>query len=184
MLQDIAIPFISIALAELGDKSQLLIFLLAARTKRHLQLLIGAILGFIIVDGFAIVIGSWVVNIIPAFWIKIMTGIIFIILGVLMLMAKKEESEKKTEVKNPFLASFLMILMAEWGDKTQIASALFATKYNSFSVFLGVIGALTILSTSAIYVGKFIAHKIKPTVTTKVAGTIFIVVGIISLLYN
>lgn len=181
-LPDFTIPFLAIALAELGDKSQILVFLLSSRTKKHIQLLIGVMCGFLIVDGFAILIGSWIVTIIPEFWLKTITGIIFVVLGLLMLLNKEKDEENKTHLTNPLVTGFLMILMAEWGDKTQIASALFAAKYNPFVVFVAVMGALFLLSASAIYFGKLIAHKIDKQLTTKIAGTIFVVLGLLSLL--
>jgi putative Ca2+/H+ antiporter (TMEM165/GDT1 family) len=75
-----------------------------------------------------------------------------------------------------------MTFMAEWGDKTQIASALFATTYQPIFVFLGVMAALLLLSFSAIYLGKFISHRIPTQVTTKVAGVLFVLMGILAFL--
>lgn len=184
LISNLVIPFLAVALAELGDKSQILVFLLASRTKKHLQLLIGVMLGFLIVDGFAILIGSWVVNLIPAFWLKVVTGLIFMGLGFLMIFAKNDDQEKEPQLKTPLLTGFLMILMAEWGDKTQIASALFATKYHPFYVFIAVMAALFLLSILAVYLGRFIAHLINKNITTKLAGGIFIVVGLLTLFFK
>jgi len=181
-LSEIIIPFLTIALAELGDKSQILVFLLSSRTKRHLDLLAGVMLGFLIVDGFAILVGGWVVQLIPAFTLKIISGLIFLVLGTLMLLTKnKDENQKEPPLKNPLVTGFLMIFMAEWGDKTQIASALFATKYNSYMVLFSVMSALFLLSVSAIYLGKIISHRINKNLTTKISGLIFIILGLLSL---
>jgi putative Ca2+/H+ antiporter (TMEM165/GDT1 family) len=65
------------------------------------------------------------------------------------------------------------------GDKTQIASGLFATKYNPVMVFIGVISALTILSVMAVYLGKFIALRMNKKTISKVAGIIFVILGIL-----
>ncbi len=148
-----------------------------------MQLLIGVMLGFLIVDGFAILIGSWIVNLVPAFWLKVITGIIFIILGFLMLFAKNDDKENEPQLKNPLLTGFLMIFMAEWGDKTQIASALFATKYHPLYVVIAVMAALFLLSVSAIYLVKLITHRINKNITTKVAGIIFIAIGLLPIFF-
>ena len=58
MISDILLPFITIALAELGDKTQLAVFALASKTKKHLSLLLGAILAFVIADGLAVILGA------------------------------------------------------------------------------------------------------------------------------
>ena len=179
---DLTIPFVTIALAELGDKSQILVFLLASRTKKHLQFLTGVMLGFFVVDGFAILIGSWVVELIPEIWLKIVTGSVFLLLGLLMFFSKgKDEEEARHQLKNPFITGFGLIFMAEWGDKTQIASALFAAEYNPVLVLISVMAALLLLSVSAIYIGKIIADRINKNLTKKIGGLIFVMLGVLSL---
>ena len=65
IVDDLLIPLVSIAIAELGDNTQISIVLLSSRTKNHLQFLFGIILAFLIVDGIAIAAGSWITTIIP-----------------------------------------------------------------------------------------------------------------------
>ncbi len=179
MLQELIIPFLTIGLAELGDKTQLAILCLAAKTKKHLQLLLGAILAFIVADGIAILLGDFITNIIPISYIKAGAGIIFIIVGLVILLKSKEE-EKKCDLKQPFLSGFSLILVSEFGDKTQLAAALFATKYNPTLVLIGVVGAMALLSVIAIYSGKFISSRIKPKVVHTISGVLFIIIGIAS----
>jgi putative Ca2+/H+ antiporter (TMEM165/GDT1 family) len=179
MIADILIPLVAISLAELGDKTQLSILLLSTKTKKHLHLLIGVMLAFLIVDGTAILFGSWIMNIIPINWLKTASGIIFILFGILILRQKETTKESKLHVKNSFLSGFILIFISEWGDKTQIASALFATQYNSLMVLTGVMTALTLLSITAIYLGKIISDKINKKLITKTAGTAFILIGIV-----
>lgn len=81
-----------VGLAELGDKTQLSVFLLSSKTKEHLNLLLGVMLAFLVVDGIAILAGDWITNIIPASLIKILSGVIFIIFGVLILRSKKRRT--------------------------------------------------------------------------------------------
>lgn len=180
-IADLTIPFLTIALAELGDKSQVLVFLLSSRTKSHLRLLAGVMLGFLMVDGCAILVGSWVVQLVPAFWLKLVAGLVFLVLGLMMILAKHDGKEAVPHLKNPFLTGFSMILMAEWGDKTQIASAVFAATYNPVLVFIAVLAALLLLSASAIYLGKFIARKFDAGFTTKAAGIVFVGIGLFTL---
>jgi putative Ca2+/H+ antiporter (TMEM165/GDT1 family) len=177
MLEDLFIPLIVVGLAEFGDKTQLSLFILSSKTKKHLMLLLGTVLAFLIVDGVAILLGDWIINIVPINYIKIVSGIIFIIFGILFIFSKEEEIEEKYYFKNPFLLSFTMIFLTEWGDKTQIAAALFATKYNGLFVLLGVMIALTLLSILAIYLGKMISDKIDRKIISKVAGAAFIIIG-------
>ena len=178
MLEDIIIPFIVVSLAELGDKTQLSVLLLASKTKKHIDLLFGVILAFLVVDGIAILAGEWITNLVPTSLIKILSGSIFIIFGLWMLLSKREETKSKYYSQSPFYSGFALIFLSEWGDKTQIAAGLFATKYNGLMVLIGVMTALILSSIIAIYLGKFISSKIGEKTITKVAGVLFILIGI------
>jgi putative Ca2+/H+ antiporter (TMEM165/GDT1 family) len=178
IIEDIIIPLIAIAAAELGDKTQISVLLISSKTNKHIQILIGVMLAFLIVDGIAIALGSWITEIIPIRYLKIFSGIIFIILGIFMMMNKKSETEQSRSYHNPFITAFLLILLTEWGDKTQIAAALFATRYNPLMVLIGTILALFVLSIIAIFFGKMVSEKIPKETINKIAGIIFILMGI------
>jgi putative Ca2+/H+ antiporter (TMEM165/GDT1 family) len=180
MLEDILIPMMAVGLAELGDKTQLTVLCLASKTKRHLELLLGIMLAFVIADGLAIMLGNFITMYIPIHYIKIISGAIFILFGILTLMSKKQE-EATCDLKQPFASGFLLIFVSEIGDKTQIASGLFATKFTPLMVFIGVIFALTILSVMTIYLGKLVALKVNKRVISTIAGIVFILVGIFCL---
>ena len=178
MLEDLIIPFIVVGLAEFGDKTQISLFILSSKYNKRMQLLFGAILAFLIVDGIAILLGEWIISIVPIYYIKIASGMIFIIFGILILMEKEsEEVEKKYYFQNPFMVSFSLIFLTEWGDKTQIAAALFATQYNGVLVLAGVLIALALLSIMAIYLGKILSDKIDNKWISKLAGVVFIIIG-------
>lgn len=178
MLDEILVPLIAVGLAEMGDKTQLSVLLLSSKTKEYAQLLLGVILAFLLADGFAILVGSWVTGIIPVHLIKLISGAVFIIFGIQTLRCDKEEGECNLSPRNAFVSGFSMIFLSEWGDKTQIASALFATEYNPWMVLIGVMTALTLLSVMAIYLGRFISGRIDRRVITRVAGAVFILIGL------
>ena len=140
----------------------------------------GVMLAFLLADGFAILVGSWVTSVLPVHFIKLISGAIFVIFGMMILKGEKdeEEEERHLSAKNTFISGFTLIFLSEWGDKTQIASAIFATEYNPWMVFLGVMAALTILSTMAIYLGKFISGRIDRRIITRIAGVLFILIGL------
>ena len=173
---------IAIAIAELGDKTQLSVLLLSSKTTKHLQILIGVLLAFLIVDGVAIAAGSWITTFMPLFYLKIVSGLVFILFGILILINKDDGEERTKSYKNPFVTSFFLILLTEWGDKTQIAAALFATRFNPLGVLIGSMIALSILSIIAIYFGKLISERISKETINKVAAVIFIIMGIAFLL--
>src|SRR5512136_2944361 len=177
-LEGVLIPLITIALAEMGDKTQLSILLLSSKTKEYFKLLMGVIMAFLIVDGIAIMLGSYITSLVPAHILKLISAAVFIGFGILTLRNNKGEEEEDASFQNPFYAGFTMIFLSEWGDKTQIAAALFAVEYNPWQVLIGVMTGLALLSILAVYLGKFIAGKIDRRLISKIAGSLFILIGI------
>ncbi len=178
MIPDILVPLVTIGIAELGDKSQLSIMLLSSKTKNRTHLLLGIILAFLAVQSIGIMLGSWITAFIPEYWLKATSAIIFILYGALTLKNNKTRSEKEPQIGTSFISGFTLIFATEWGDKTQIASTLFATKYNPALVLLGSMTALTTLSTITVWLGNFISQKINQKTITQVAGFSFILIGI------
>lgn len=175
-------PFFSILIAELLDKSQMAVILLASRTARHLSLFLGVMLAFVVVDGSAIAAGYWVSEFVDPFILRWVSAGGFLIFGILSLRQSGENTDKKTAVRNPFVSGLVLIFLSEWGDKTQIAAGLFATRYDPILVFLGVISALGVLSLLAIYLGKFISKKFSRNTISKISGVVFILTGILIIL--
>ena len=97
-----------------------------------------------------------------------------------MILKGESEDEETSSLsaKGAFVSGFSMIFLSEWGDKTQIASALFATEYNPIMVFIGVMAALFILSVMAIYLGQIISQKVDRKLVSRIAGTLFLIIGI------
>lgn len=178
MLSDLLIPLIAVGLAELGDKTQLSLVLLSSKTKKHSQLLLGAILAFLVVDGFAILVGSWVTNVVPMSLLKVVSGVVFVVFGVLILRGGADMGEGKLYSKSPFVSGFALIFITEWGDKTQIVAALFATRYNAWIVLIGAVTALAILSAMAVYLGKFVSDRVDKRISSKIAGAVFVLMGL------
>ncbi len=180
-VQEILIPFVAVGLAELGDKTQLAVLCLASKTRKYMQLMAGVMLAFVIADGLAILLGSFITERVPMVYIKVASGIVFIVFGILTLLKTKAD-EPRCDLRQPFASGFGLVLVSELGDKTQIASGLFAAKYNAIMVFIGVIAALTLLSVLAIYLGRFISLKVNRRVVSRIAGAVFIVLGIVAFL--
>ncbi len=178
MMADALIPLIAVGLAELGDKTQLSILLLSSKTTKHLHLLLGVFLAFLTVDGIAVLVGSCITTIVPLSFVKIASGIAFIVFGALTLKAGETKAESKLYSKNSFISGFMFVFMMEWGDKTQIASALFAARYDPLMVLVGTMTALTLVSVVAIYLGKLISSRIDSRLMTRVAGIAFLVIGV------
>ena len=181
MVQEILIPFVAVGLAELGDKTQLAVLCLASKTRNYLQLLAGVVLAFVIADGLAILLGSFITERVPMLYIKLVSGIVFIVFGILTLL-KTRADDPQCDLRQPFASGLGLVLVSELGDKTQVASCLFAAKYNAVMVFIGVIAALTLLSVLAVYLGRFISLKVNRRLVSRIAGAVFIVLGVMAFL--
>lgn len=181
---EIIIPLLAVGLAEMGDKTQLSILLLSSKTQEYFRLLLGVMLAFLLADGIAILLGSWVTSVIPVDLVKIVSGLVFILFGLLILKGDRDDDaeESNLSAKRAFASGFTMIFLSEWGDKTQIASALFAMEYDPIMVFIGVMIALLILSVMAIFLGKFLSSRIDRRAITKVGGVLFLLIGLSFLL--
>ena len=119
-----------IALAELGDKTQLTVIALSARYDRK-KVFSGVVLAFIVVTGLGVLVGEGLLRLIPENIIKIIAGLMFIIFGILMLRSKEDGEENNgSQIMNPFISTFSMIALAEMGDKTQLSAITLAAKYN------------------------------------------------------
>ncbi len=180
MISDFLTPFVAVGLAELGDKTQLGLILLATKTDRRILLFSGAMLGFLFVDCVAVAAGSWVSTVVSMQVLKAASALMFISFGVLMLRGGGSEGIERIYSKNPFYSSLLLISVTEWGDKTQLAAGLFATRYEPVLVLAGALAALGLLSATAILTGGFISGKIDSEKTSKAAGALFILIGVLS----
>lgn len=178
-LDDILIPLLAVGLAEMGDKTQLSILLLSSRTQEYARLVLGVMLAFLLADGLAILVGSYIDAVVPVKTVKALSGLFFILFGISILKEKgeEEESEQSLSARGAFLSGFSMIFLSEWGDKTQIASALFATEYDPLMVFAGVMIALFILTLMAIFLGRYLSRRIDRKLMSRVAGGIFLLIG-------
>ena len=179
---DFLLPFVTIGLAELLDKSQLSILLLSSRTKNYIQLFLGVMLAFLIIDGSAVLIGTYANSLISPTYTKVIASLLFIIFGILSLRESKKDHATITSPKNIFITGFTMVAFAEFGDKTQIATALFATKFNPLLVLVGVLTTLAIITIVTIILGQSITKILSRRTLNKVAGIIFIALGILFLL--
>ena len=183
MYSGFLISLITVGLAELGDKTQLAILILAAKTKKHARLALGVITAFGVVDGLAIWCGAWISTVVPFGAVRVFTGMVFIVFGLLMLMRKGDgRRDPDVEMKTPFFSGFAVIFLSEMGDKTQIAAGLFATKYAPLQVLAGTLTALTLLSFLAIWAGRFIATKVHPARLSSVAAVLFLTIGALTIL--
>lgn len=184
MIQDFLIPFATIALAEMGDKTQLAMMALAAKYRHTMQIFLGAMLASVIVDGSAVALGSYFSKYLPTKAVSIAAGTLFILFGIYSLLAKEEEGGKIAVVskRSVFIAAFALFFVSEFGDKSQLAALLFGTQYNLLLTILGTLMAIAVLLALMLATGRYIRAHINEKKIKLLSSALFILIGLFTLL--
>ena len=174
-----------VALAEIGDKTQLLAFILAARFKKPLPIIAGILCATIINHGLAGALGAWITTTISPEILRWILGASFIGMAAWTLIPDKIEDEETQVAKKlgVFGATFVTFFLAEMGDKTQIATIAMAAHYASpLLVVIGTTLGMLLADVPAVFVGDKLASKIPMKLVHSIAAGIFAVLGVATLL--
>jgi len=182
-LSSASAAFVLIALAEFGDKSQLVCMTLAAR-HRALPVALGAIAAFAILNLLAVLFGAAVAAWLPAWAITAAVAALFAAFGINALRHAAAEDEEKIEEKpghGVFVTSFLLIFLAEFGDKTQIAVAGLSSAANAAAIWLGATLALTATSILGAVAGQKLLHRLPLIWLHRISGITFLLLAAFAL---
>ena len=174
-----------VALAEMGDKTQLLAFILAARFKKPVPIILGILAATLVTHGLAGALGAWITSVVDATTMRWVLGLSFIGMAVWTLIPDKIE-EEETQVAQKlgvFGATLVTFFLAEMGDKTQIATVALAAHYAApLMVVIGTTLGMLIADVPAVFVGNKFAAKIPMKLVHTIAAAIFAVMGVLTLL--
>ncbi len=176
-----ASSFALIALAELGDKTQLLAMALATRY-RISTVLSGVVVATALLMLLAVGVGQFLFYLIPVDLMRTLAGIAFIAFGLWVLKDDDDDGGGMNTPFNPFLTVFLTFLLAEFGDKTQLATVpLAATTSSAAMVWAGAtLGMLSANGTGVVF-GNRLRERVSPGLIKKMAAALFIIFGILFL---
>jgi putative Ca2+/H+ antiporter (TMEM165/GDT1 family) len=173
--------FVIVAIAEFGDKTQIAVVDLSCE-HRPRSIFIGALLAFALVVGVSASIGGAIAPYISAFWIGLVGGVSFLIFGVYTLFSRKDRIVKIKEHSKTVTTSFLLIAIAELGDKTQLAIIALSAKFGApIQVFLGAMLAFALLTALGVVLGKIISRYVSTRYVKIGASLIFVLFGILFL---
>ena len=174
-----------VALAEMGDKTQLLAFILAARFKKPLPIIAGIFCATLLNHALAGALGAWITVTISAEVLRWVLGLSFIGMAVWTLIPDKIDADEAplAQKLGVFGATLVTFFLAEMGDKTQLATIALAAHYASpLLVVVGTTLGMLIADVPAVFVGDRFANKIPMKLVHSLAAAIFAVLGIATLL--
>ena len=174
-----------VALAEMGDKTQLLAFILAARFKKPVPIILGILCATLVNHGLAGALGAWITSLLSPDVMRWILGLSFIGMAIWTLIPDKIEEEETQIAKHMgvFGATLVTFFLAEMGDKTQLAAIALAAHYATpVPVIAGTTLGMLLADVPAVFVGNKFAEKIPMKLVHRIAAAIFAVMGLLTLL--
>jgi putative Ca2+/H+ antiporter (TMEM165/GDT1 family) len=173
-----------VALAEIGDKTQLLAFVLAAKFRRPLPITAAIFVATIANHAFAAAIGTWITGLLGPNVLRWVLGASFIAMAAWTLVPDKIDDDDIPLARyGVFLTTLIAFFVAEMGDKTQVATVALAARYDSLvAVVCGTTLGMMLANVPAVYLGDKIANRVSLKLVHGIAALIFAVLGVATLL--
>ena len=174
-----------VTLAEMGDKTQLLAFLLAARFKKPLPIILGIFAATAVNHGIAGALGAWITTAVSPQVMRWVLGLSFVGMAVWTLFPDEIEKDegKAAQRLGIFGATLVTFFLAEMGDKTQLATVAMAAHYKApLVVVIGTTLGMLIADVPAVFIGERLATKIPMRLVHGIAAAIFVLLGLATLL--
>lgn len=170
--------FLLVSLSEMGDKTQLLAFILASRYKRPWPVFWGIFVATLANHFLAAWGGSWISSFIPPNYLRIGLAVTFFAFAIWVLIPDKQDDDLKPSRFGPFLTTVVVFFIAEMGDKTQLATVALAARYHEvLLVTLGTTLGMLLTNGLAVFFGDKLAARISMTWMHRFAALLFVVFG-------
>lgn len=176
MLESLFVPTLIVALAEIGDKTQLLALLLAARFRRPWPIIWGMVVATLANHLAAGAVGNWVAGLLSPALLSWILAASFIAVALWTLIPDKLDDDESSNLKRygPFLTTLIAFFLAEMGDKTQVATVMLAAQYPHFiMVVLGTTLGMLIANVPVVLAGNFAADRLPLTLIRRLAAIAF-----------
>jgi putative Ca2+/H+ antiporter (TMEM165/GDT1 family) len=176
MLESLFVPTFIVALAEIGDKTQLLALLLAARFRKPWPIIWGIVVATLANHFAAGAIGNWVASFFSPATLSWILAASFVAVALWTLIPDKLDDDESSKFKRygPFLTTLIAFFLAEMGDKTQVATVMLAAQYPYFVlVVIGTTLGMLIANVPVVLAGNFAAERLPLTLIRRVAACAF-----------
>ena len=172
-----------VALAEMGDKTQLLALVLAARFKRPWPIVIGIFVATVANHAMAGALGAWVNTVVSPQTLRWLLGASFLLMAVWMLIPDKLEDDAGNQAPRlgVFATTVVVFFLAEMGDKTQIATVMLAAKYEAYAaVVAGTTLGMMLANAPVVWLGERITRLVPLRIVHIVSALVFAALGVLA----
>ncbi len=177
-----------VALAEIGDKTQLLSLVLAARYRSPWAISAGIFVATLLNHALAALVGETVIEWLGPNWMRWIVGVSFIEMAVWTLIPdrldedEEDAAEKKLRRYGVFVMTSVVFFLLEMGDKTQVATAILAARFNDLvPVVLGTTVGMLIANVPLVFFGNLLLRKIRIELVHRITAVLFLILGIATL---
>lgn len=181
MLESLFVPTLIVALAEIGDKTQLLALLLAARFRQPWPIIWGMIAATLTNHLAAGAVGNWIAGLLSPPLLSWILAASFLAVALWSLIPDQLDNDESSKLKGfgPFLTTLVAFFLAEMGDKTQIATVMLAAQYPSFlMVVVGTTLGMLLANIPVVLAGNFAAERLPLALIRKLAAGAFAILAI------
>lgn len=174
--------FVLVFISEMGDKTQLLALVLAARYKKIMPIMFGILVATLLNHALASYLGAYITQYVSENILKWVLGLSFIGFGLWILVPDKDEELKSENKWGPFVTTLVAFFFAEMGDKTQLATVALGAKYAApFAVTIGSTAGMMLSNWLAVVFGAKLTEKISMKWIHRFASALFIIFGLMIL---
>jgi putative Ca2+/H+ antiporter (TMEM165/GDT1 family) len=182
-MQAFLVSTLIVALAEMGDKTQLLSFVLAAKLKRPVPIVLGILCATLANHFLAGWVGAWLASLLAPQLLRWMMAASFVAFGLWALEPDELDEHRTLAGAGVFLTTLIAFFLVEMGDKTQLATIALAARYQSLvSVVVGTTLGMMIANVPAVWVGEVLAERIDMRRMRWIAAALFCLLAVLTLL--
>lgn len=183
MLDSLLVPTAIVALAEIGDKTQLLALILAARFRKPWPIIAGIVVATLANHAAAGAVGAWVGGFFTDAMLHWILAASFTATALWTLVPDKMDDDEASTARKygPFVTTLITFFIAEIGDKTQVATVMLAAQYpDLWLVIIGTTVGMLIANVPVVIAGNFAADKLPLTLIRRLAATAFFVLAVVA----
>ena len=179
-MEALLVSTISVALAEIGDRTQLLALILAARFRKPWPIIAGMLLATLFNHAIAAEIGDWISELLSPDLLRWLVAGAFIAMGLWVLIPDKEEDASARYPYGAFLTTLIAFFLVEMGDKTQIATVVLAAQFEPvWMVVVGTTAGIMAANVPVVVAGHFSADRLPLRLIHAMAAAVFIGIGLV-----